>query len=775
MVKFGIGDSVTRKEDHRLLTGGGKYLADVSVPRQAYGLVLRSPHAHARIVKLDVEAARRSPGVLAVLTAKEVAADRIGNQPCMVPLTYKDGSPMFAPARPLLTGDVVRFVGDPVAFVVAETQEAGRDAAEKVVVEYETLPPVVDMRAAAKGGPQIWPQARGNVCFEWYDGDEAKTDAAFASAAHKVSLDLVNNRLVANSLEPRGAIGEWDAGSESYTLHATTQGVHLIRGIVAEHIFKVPPAKVRVITHDVGGGFGMKVFFYAEYALVLWAAKRLGRPVKWVNDRTDSFLSDVQGRDHLTRVELALDRNYKFTGLRARTLANMGAYLSTFAPFIPTLAGQGMHIGVYDIPAAHVEVKAIFTNTVPIDAYRGAGRPEAAYMIERLVDKAARELQIDPSELRRRNYIQASAMPFKTSLGQVYDSGDFARNMDDALKAADRAGFEARRAEASRRGKLRGLGFAYYIEMCAGPALGPENAIVRFEADDAVTIWIGTQTNGQGHETAYSQVLSEILGIPFEKIRIRQGDTAEIAEGGGTGGSRSIPTGAVSVRRAGEAVIEKGKRIASGMLEAAPADIAFAQGKFTVVGTDRSVPIYEVAKTARTGKHLGAKESRELDGTGTYTPGNSTFPNGCHVAEVEIDPDTGEIEIVAYHLCDDFGRVLNPLLLAGQVHGGIAQGIGQALLEEAVYNNDSGQLVSGSFMDYCMPRAGDIPNLAFRYNEIHCPGNPLGIKGAGEAGAIGAPPAVINAIVDALSPRGIAHIDMPATPQRIWQVLRSRA
>jgi aerobic carbon-monoxide dehydrogenase large subunit len=763
-VQFGIGQPVRRKEDQRFITGAGRYLDDIALPGEAFANVLRSPHGHAAIRSIDVAAAKAAPGVLAVLTGADAEADGIRPVPCLAPIAVKPGTPaQNFPRRTVLATDRVRHVGDGVALVIAETRAQAKDAAERIVVEYDSLPAVSDIAAAmAPGAPQIWPEAPGNVNFVWADGDKQKTDAAFARAARVIGIEVVNNRVVPNSMEPRGAIGVHDSRDGGYTLYASSQGAHLLKEILTGTILpSIDPAKIRVITPDVGGGFGMKIFLYPEYVMVLWAARRLGRPVRWIAERSEGFISDTQGRDHVTKAELAIDREGRFLAVRVATLANLGAYLSNFAPFIPTEAGKGMQTGVYAIPAAYVEVTGVFTNTVPVDAYRGAGRPEAAYMLERLVDRAGRETGLGAAEIRRRNFIPAAAMPYKTVLGHTYDSGDFAGNLETALRVAGWEGFAARKAEAAKRNRLRGIGLSYYIEVCGGAPGVP--AQLRFEPDDTVTLIVGTQSNGQGHETAYAQIVAERLGIPFERISLRQGDTAAMKSGSFTGGSRSVPVGGVAARMAADVAIDKGKQLAADLLEAAAADIEFHAGNYVVSGTDRMIDIFAVARAA-------APET--LEGAAEFAPEVATFPNGCHVCELEIDPETGAVAVVNYTVVDDFGAVINPLLLGGQVHGGIAQGIGQALLERVVYDRD-GQLLSGSFTDYAMPRAGEIPPLDFRWNVVPCRTNPLGIKGCGEAGAIGAPPAVINAVIDALAVRGIAAIDMPATPERLWRALQA--
>jgi carbon-monoxide dehydrogenase large subunit len=774
MKQFGIGQPIRRVEDRRFLTGFGRYLDDIAQPHQAHAVLVRSPHANARIGTLDRSAAAALPGVLAVLTGEDLERDGVGTIPCMSGVTNRDQSAMAMPPRPALVHDRVRHVGDAVAMVVAETAAIARDAAETIEVDYEPLSAVVDTaHALDPGQPAVWDQHPGNLCFDWETGDSAAVGRAAAAARHRVSLTLVNNRIVVNSMEPRGALGEYDPGEGSYTLWSSTQGSHFLRNLLAEHVLNIPENRIRVVTPDVGGGFGMKLFLYPEHVLVLWAAKRLGRPVKWLPDRSEAFMTDTQGRDNVTRLDLALDEGLRITGLSVEVTANMGAYLSNFAPEIPTFSGAVMHSGVYAIPAIHVAVKGVFTNTVPVDAYRGAGRPEAAYALERLIDVAARRLGVAPDELRRRNFIQPAAMPHTTPLGLVYDSGDFARNMQDALAAADAAGFAARRAESRARGRYRGLGHAVYIEQSGFPP--DEFAELRFDPAGTLTVLMGSQSSGQGHQTAYAQLASERLGLTLDKIRVLQGDTAMIGFGRGTGGSRSLPVGGAALGHAADKLVAKGKRIAAHMLEAAEADIAFEDGVFAISGTDRNVSIDAVARAAFNPAQLPPGLEPGFNESGHFTPPAPTFPNGCHVCEIEIDPETGMIEIVRYFVVDDFGTVINPLLLRGQVHGGIAQGIGQAMLERCVYEEGSGQLITGTLTDYALPRAEDLPPLDFRYNIVPCRTNPLGVKGAGEAGAIGAPPALLNAVVDAVAELGIDHLDMPLTPERLWRALRDAA
>jgi carbon-monoxide dehydrogenase large subunit len=768
MSGFGFGQSVARTEDARLLTGRGRYTDDVTLPGQAYAYLVRSPHAHADILAIDTHEASRAPGVLAVLTGADLEADGIGHLPCMFPLVQKDGSPLVTPPRPALAVGHVRHVGEPVVLIVAKTAAQARDAADLVYIDYADRPAVVALDEAVEpGAPQIWDEAPGNLCFDWERGDAAATDDAFARAAHVVALDLVNNRIIPNPLEERACNGAWDEATGKMTLHVGSQGVHNLRRQLARHIFQMPEEKIHVLTGDVGGGFGMKIFLYPEYVLVLYAARRLGRPVKWTSERSEGFVSDDHGRDNLTRAELALDEDGRFLGLRVRTLANLGAYLSNYAPFIPT-DGTGMLAGVYRTPAIHVSVRGVFTNTQPVDAYRGAGRPEAAYVIERIVDAAARKLNLSPAEIRRRNFIPADAMPFRTATGVTYDSGDFRRNMEDALVMADWDGFPARRSESRARGRLRGIGLSTYIEACSGG--GPEQATIQVDGEGRVTVLIGTQSNGQGHETAYTQIVADRLGIAPELITIIQGDSERISFGAGTGGSRSIPVGGASLARSAAQVIEKARTKAAEMLEAAPVDLEFADGAFTIVGTDRRVTFQEVARAA-----APAPGALAFDEVARWSPPAATYPNGCHICELEVDPETGSVEILRYVVVDDFGKVLNPSLLAGQIHGGIAQGIGQALTERCVFDRESGQLLTGSLMDYALPRADTLPFVELALNEVPCRTNALGMKGAGEAGAIGAPPAVINALVDALAAYGVTHVDMPATPETVWRLIRGTA
>ena len=768
MTKFGIAQPVRRVEDPRLLKGAGRYTDDITLPGMVWSTVVRSPHAAARITGIDTAAAKSVPGVLAVYTHADLDGDGIGGLPCVIPLKNRDGSPRQDPPHPVLAATAVRHVGDPVAFVVAETQEAARDGAEAVVVEYDILPVASDPVAALKpGAALVWDSAPGNVVFDWEIGDRAAVEAQFAAAAHITRLTVVNNRVVVSSMETRASLASYDKDSARWTLYTNTQGGWTHKQLLGAMVFKVPEASFRIVTPDVGGGFGMKLFVYAEQVLTCYAARKLGRPVKWISGRGEAFLSDTQGRDNVTDGELALDAGGKFLALRTRNIANMGAYLSTFAPFIPTAAGTSVLAGVYGFKGVYANVIGVFTNTVPVDAYRGAGRPEANYLVERLIDTAARELGVDPAELRRRNMVLPDAMPYRTPVGKLYDSGDFPRVLDAALAKMDWKGFAGRRAEAEKRGRKRGIGMSYYLEATGGSPT--ERAEIRFADDGFVDVFVGTQSTGQGHETAYVMLTADRLGIDGEKIRIRQGDTDAIPTGGGTGGARSLYSEGQAILVTTDMVIQKGVSAASESLEASPADIVFENGRFSVIGTDRGVDIISLAlaqrKRAAAGEDVATLDAAEVANIDAHT-----FPNGCHMAEVEVDPDTGTIEIKRYIVCDDVGRAVNPMIVAGQVHGGVAQGYGQAVTERTEYDRSSGQLLSGSFMDYALPRAADLPDIEVELIEVPCTSNPLGVKGAGEAGAVGSPPALINAIIDAL---GGKKVDMPATPEAVWKVLQA--
>ena len=752
--KFGIGQSVKRVEDAKFVTGAGCYSDDLLPQDALVGVVLRSPHAKAVITAIRADQARTMPGVVLVLLAEDIAG--LGTLPCLAALPNSNGKMMTQPPYPVLTGSEVRHVGDAVGFIVAETETAARDAAEAISIAYETQTPAIGMRAALEpGAPQVWPDISANVAVDTSMGSKDEVDAIFAQAAHRVAIDIINNRLVTNYLEPRAALGEYDGTTGRFTLTTSSQGVHGLQSSLAG-VMRIDPKMLRVRTHDVGGGFGTKSFLYREYALVLEAAKRAGRPVRWVCDRTEHFLADAQGRDNLVHAEMALDDAGRFLALRVDTLANLGAYLSQYGPYIPFL-GITMATGTYDIPKFHGRMRGIYTNTTPVDAYRGAGRPEAAYLLERLVDACAEQLSIDRADIRTRNFIKPSQMPYKTQTDRTYDVGDFDGAMRQALRNADAEGFESRR-KATTNGHALGLGFASYIECTAWGA--GEDGAVTLEKDGTFTVDVGTQSNGQGHATAYAQIVADHLDVAPTQVRLEQGDTDRLPTGGGTGGSRSIPVGAVMVTRASEALAEQLKTLAADRLEASTGDLEFDNGTVRVVGTDRLIGFAELANGP-------GVEPEALKGKGEFTPPEPTYPNGTHVCELAVDGDTGEVEILRYTICDDFGLTLNPLLLQGQVHGGVAQGIGQALMEETVFAPD-GQLLTASLMDYRLPRAADIPNFAFETRNIPSTTNPLGLKGAGEAGSIGACPAVMNALVDALKHRwGVAHIDMPATPARI--------
>ena len=766
MQKFGIGQTATRYEDDRLLSGEGRYVEDVYLEGQCYAAFVRSPHAHAKITSIDTADASSLPGVLAIYTVADLKAEGIGDIPCMAPASNKDGSNCIMPPRPALAEDRVRYVGDAVAVVIAENRSQALDAVEAVWIDYDLLPAVVETnQAMADNANLVWGEAAKNQCFDWEDGDADATNKAFAEASHVVELELVNNRLVPTSMETRGAVAAIEEGTGRLTLCVSCQGVHVMRSLLATQIFNVAEEDIHVTCNDVGGGFGMKIFLFPEYVCQLFAARKLGRAVKWISERSEAFMSDSHGRDHVSHLKVALDSDAKILGLQVNTVANLGAYLSNFAPFVATSAGVPMLVGCYAVPAAYVEVQGVFTNTAPVDAYRGAGRPEAIYAIERLLDVAAFDLGISPDEIRKRNFIREEQMPFSTPLGSNYDSGNFQQNLEDALKLSNWDDFESRRKAAKSRGKLLGIGLASYIERCAGGS--PEQARLEVANDGHITLYIGTLSNGQGHETAFRQILCERLGVAFEEVSIVQGDSDLIETGGGTMGSRSVPVGGAAISSVSEKIIEKAKLIAAELLETAISDVEFDKGVFRIIGTDRVQTFHEVAKAAATDDDVSFDEKE------SFAPEEATYPNGTHVCELEIDKATGKIEIVDYTVVDDFGNVINPLLLEGQVHGGIGQGLGQALLESCQYESDSGQLLSASFMDYTMPRADDFPPIRFDLNKVPCKTNPLGIKGAGEAGAIGAPPAIINAIVNALKDHGVRHVDMPVTPNRLWNIMQS--
>jgi carbon-monoxide dehydrogenase large subunit len=779
-----IGQSVRRKEDARFLTGSGQYTDDVSLPNQSYGYFLRSPHAHARIRGIGTDRAKKAPGVVAVYTGADLQG--VNGLPCGWLITSTDGTPMKEPPHPVLAKDKVRYVGDHVALVIAETRDAAKDAAELIELDYEVLPAVVNVVDALKpGAPQLHDEAPGNKCYTWALGDKAAVDAAFAGAAHVTTLDIVNNRLIPNAIEPRAAVAAYNRAEDAYTLYVTSQNPHVERLLMTAFVLGLPEHKVRVIAPDVGGGFGSKIYLYAEETALVWASKRVNRPIKWTAERSESFLSDAHGRDHVTRAELALDKDGKFLALRVHTTAAMGAYLSTFASCIPTILYATLLAGQYTTPAIYCEVTAVFTNTAPVDAYRGAGRPEATYVIERIVHQAAVETGLAQDEIRRRNFIRT--FPYQTPVALLYDTGGYDATLDGAMKTADVAGFAARKAEAAQRGKLRGIGYASYIEACGiapsniAGALGARAGLfeageVRVHPTGSVTVFTGSHSHGQGHETTFAQVVATKLGIPVENVDVVHGDTGRVLFGMGTYGSRSLAVGGTAIIKAVDKIVAKGKKIAAHLLEAAETDIEFKNGKFTVAGTDRSKTFGEIALTAYVPHNYPLdKLEPGLNETAFYDPTNFTFPAGTHICEVEVDPETGVVQIASFTACDDFGNIINPMIVDGQVHGGLCQGIGQALLENCVYDSESGQLLTGSLMDYALPRADDVPSFKVETRVTPCTHNPLGAKGCGEAGAIGAPAALMNAVLDALSAKGVKHLDMPATPHRVWQAIQSAA
>ena len=780
MAHEGIGARVLRKEDRRFITGQGNYTDDIAVKNAAHTEFVRSPHAHARIVGIDASAALAAPGVIGVLTGAELAEDKIGGLICGWMIHSKDGSPMKASPYAPLTRDVARFVGNAVAVVVAETKNEARDAAELVQVEYEVLPAVVDpAKAQAQGAPQVHAEAPGNTIYQWSLGDKDAVDRAFASAAHHVDLDLVNNRLVPNAIEPRSATAIYDRAEGRFTLYTTSQNPHVTRLVLSAFIGIAPEHKLRVVAPDVGGGFGSKIFIYPEETVCLWAARRLGVSVRWTADRRESFLTDAHGRDHVTHAEMAFDRNSKIVGLRVKTIANLGAYMSTFSSSVPTYLYATLLSGQYNIPAIYAEVDAVYTNTAPVDAYRGAGRPEATYVVERLMDVAAGRLGIDPAEIRRKNFIRS--FPHQTPVIMNYDTGDYEASLNAALAAARYSAFAGRRNEARARGKLRGIGLCCYIEACGiapsqavgslGAGVGLwESAEVRVNPVGTIEVLTGCHSHGQGHETTFAQLVAERFGVPIDQVSIVHGDTDKVQFGMGTYGSRSGAVGMSAINRALERVAAKAKRIAAHLMEAAEADVELTGGEFVVVGTDKKIAFANVALAAYTAHNLPPGTEPGLKESAFYDPQNFTFPAGTYVCEVEVDPKTGEVAIVQFTAADDFGTVINPMIVEGQVHGGLAQGIGQALLEGCRYDMDSGQLVTATFMDYAMPRASDLVSFGVTTTVTPCKTNPLGVKGCGEAGAIGSPAAVINAIANAL---GVERLDMPASAQRVWETCRA--
>ncbi len=777
-----IGARIQRKEDYRFLTGAGQYTDDVTLPNQTYAAFVRSPHAHAKLKSVKTDKAKRAPGVLGVYTGEDVAAAKLGGLPCGWLITDVNGQPMKEPPYPVLAQGKVRFVGERVAVVVAETLAQARDAAELVQVDYEPLPAVVDgTKARAKGAPAVHDIAPDNTCYVWALGDKAAVDGAFAKAAHVTKLEFVNNRLVPNAIEPRAVNGAYSRAEDAYTLYVANQNPHVERLLMTAFVMGLPEHKVRVVAGDVGGGFGSKIYLYAEDVVATWAARQLNRPVKWTADRSESYLSDAHGRDHHTVAELALDKDGRFLAMRVKTTANLGAYLSTFASCIPTILYATLLAGQYTTPLIHCEVTAVFTNTAPVDAYRGAGRPEATYVVERLVETAAREMKIDPAEIRRRNFI--TKFPYQTPVALLYDTGNYGATMDAAQKLGDVSGYAARKKASEAKGKLRGIGYAAYIEACGiapsavAGSLGARAGLfeageIRVHPTGSVTVFTGSHSHGQGHETTFAQVVADRLGIPVENVDIVHGDTGKILFGMGTYGSRSIAVGGTAIMKALDKIIAKGKKIAAHLMEAAEGDVEYDRGVYKVKGTDKKKMFGEVAFAAYV-PHNYPHDKLEpgLNENAFYDPSNFTFPAGTYICEVEVDPDTGAVKIERWTAVDDFGKIINPMIVEGQVHGGLVQGIGQALTELCRYDSESGQLVTGSFMDYCIPRADDVPAFQVDTRETPCTHNPLGVKGCGEAGAIGAPAALMNAITDAI---GVKDMPMPASPHNVWRALKTR-
>ncbi|MBK8455746.1 MAG: xanthine dehydrogenase family protein molybdopterin-binding subunit [Phyllobacteriaceae bacterium] len=774
----GIGARVTRKEDRRFITGAGRYTDDMTTPGMRYAAFVRSPHAHAEVKKIDARAALKMPGVMAVLNGKELKADGIGNLICGWMIHSKDGTPMKMGAWSPMATDRVRYVGDVVAVVIADTRGQARDAADAVEVAYKPLKAVTEaVDALKKGAPQIHPEAEGNLIYDWGIGDEKAADAALAKAAHVTKMHIVNNRLVPNAMEPRAALAVYDKAEDHYTLWTTSQNPHVARLVLSAFYNVAPEHKLRVIAPDVGGGFGSKIYIYPEEIVCLWASKKAGVPVKWAADRTESFLSDAHGRDHVTEVQMAFDKNNKVIGLKVDTIANLGAYMSLFSSSVPTYLYATLLSGQYDIPAIYANVRTVYTNTAPVDAYRGAGRPEATYLLERTMETAARELKVDPAELRRSNFIRA--FPHQTPVIMNYDAGDYEASLNAALKAADYAGFAKRRDAAKKRGKLRGIGLSCYIEACGiapsaavgslGAGVGLwESAEVRVNAVGTIEVLTGSHSHGQGHETTFAQLVNQRFGVPIDNVSVVHGDTDKVQMGMGTYGSRSGAVGMSAIVKALDKVEAKAKKIAAHLMEADEGDIVIENGELKVAGTDKKVPWFQMALAAYTAHNLPAGMEPGLKEGAFYDPTNFTFPAGAYICEVEVDPETGKTTIEQFVAADDFGNIINPMIVEGQVHGGIAQGIGQALLEGATYDA-SGQLLTASYMDYTMPRADDLPSFSLSHQNTPCPGNPLGIKGCGEAGAIGSPPAVINAITNAI---GNNNLTMPATPQKVWKALQ---
>ncbi len=777
-----IGKPLRRREDFRFLTGAGQYTDDVVLPGQTQGIFLRSPYAHARIRSIDTTAAKAAPGVLAVFTGADLADSKVGGLPCGWLIHSKDGSPMKEPPHPVLAQGKVRHVGDQVALIVAETVAQAKDAAELIEVDYEELLPVIDITKADSAPSSVHDDVPNNVCYDWGHGDKAAVDAAFAGAAKVTSLDYVNNRLIPNAMEPRACNAQYTRHDDSYTLYVANQNPHVERLLMGAFVLGLPESKLRIIAPDVGGGFGSKIFLYAEDVALVWASKRVGRPIKWTSDRSEAFLTDAHGRDHATKAELAMDAQGNFLALRVKTIANMGAYLSTFASSVPTILYATLLAGQYKTPAIYCEVKAVFTNTAPVDAYRGAGRPEATYLVERIVEQAARDMLMDPAEIRRKNFI--TEFPYATPVGLTYDIGDYAAHLDKAQKLADTAGFAARKAASAAKGLKRGLGYSCYIEACGlapsniAGALGARAGLfeageVRVHPTGTVTVFTGSHSHGQGHETTFAQVVAGRLGIPVESVEIVHGDTGRIPFGMGTYGSRSLSVGGTAIVKAVDKVIAKGKKIAAHLMEASDADVEFDNGEFRVKGTDKKVPFGQVALTAYVPHNYPLdKLEPGLNENAFYDPTNFTYPSGTYVCEVEVDPETGVTRVDRFTAVDDFGNIVNPMIVEGQVHGGLAQGLGQAMREGCAYDPESGQLLTGTFMDYAMPRAADFPTFVVDHTITPCTHNPLGVKGCGEAGAIGSPPAFINALTDAL---GVADVPMPATAERVWRAMNPTA
>ena len=777
-----IGASVKRKEDYRFLTGAGNYTDDVVFPHQSYAVFVRSPHAHAKINAVRTDAAKKAPGVVGVFTGADTAA--IGGLPCgwLIHSTATDGQPMKEPKHPILAEGKVRYVGDAVAIVIAETYNQAKDAAELVEVDYEVLPSVVDVRDAVKAGaPGVHAEAPDNKCYVWGHGDKAAVDKAFAGAHHVTKLEFVNNRLIPNAIEPRAANASYSRADDSYTLYVANQNPHVERLLMTAFVLGLPEHKVRVVAPDVGGGFGSKIFLYAEDVVLTWVSKQVNRPVKWTAERSESFLTDAHGRDHHTVAELAMDKDGKFLAMRVHTLANLGSYLSTFASSVPTILYATLLAGQYTTPAIYAEVTGVFTNTAPVDAYRGAGRPEATYVVERLVETAARDMKMDPAEIRRKNFIRS--WPYATPVGLTYDTGDYEKTLNAVNKLADVAGYAKRKAESAAKGKLRGIGYSCYIEACGlapsniAGALGARAGLfeageVRVHPTGKVTVFTGSHSHGQGHETTFAQVVADRLGIGIEDVDIQHGDTGKVLFGMGTYGSRSLAVGGTAIVKAVDKVINKGKKIAAHLMEAAEADIEFKNGHFQVAGTDKKKAFAQIALTAYVPHNYPLdKLEPGLNENAFYDPTNFTYPAGSYVCEVEIDPETGVTRIDRFAAVDDFGNIVNPMIVEGQVHGGLAQGIGQALLEGCRYDPETGQLLTGTYQDYAMPRADDLPSYQIGTEKTPCTHNPLGVKGCGEAGAIGSPAAVINAITDAL---GVRDVPMPATAQTVWRALQSK-